>query len=133
MLFLCGLAQKPTRNMKNNIPKKQLPAASPTKKLVSHQLREARAAIKKLLGQETNNALEELADSYVVGVEEAGEIARVKAIEAAIAEIPNNGRELVDRLMAMRDSSGKKASVRKQRGASSANENSNKKGARRES
>jgi len=119
--------------MNNNIPKQPLPAASPTKKLVSHQLRNARAAIKKFLGQETDNALEELADSYVVGVEEAGEIAREKAIESAIAEIPNNGRELVDRLMAMRDAGVKKASLKKQRDTPSANANSNKKGARRES
>lgn len=109
------------------------PAASSSKTLVIRQLRKARAAITKLLGLETETALDELADSFVASVEEAGEIAREKAIAEAIKEIPHGGRELVERLMTLRDPSVKKASIKKQRDTSSADANTSKKGARRES
>lgn len=94
--------------MKKNIPKKQTPAASPTKKLVIRRFQKALPELRRYLGLEAENALDELSESFLDFIEEVGNAARDKAIADAINAIPNTGRELVERLMRLRDRKNKK-------------------------
>ncbi len=94
--------------MKKNIPKKQTPAGSPTKNLVTRRFRKSLPELRKYLGLEADNALEELAESFLDFLDDVGTKARDKAIADAIDAIPTTGRELVERLIRLRDRKGKK-------------------------
>jgi len=107
--------------MKKNIPKKQIPATSPTKKLVTRRFQKARPELRRYLGLEAENAIDELSESFLDFIEEVGSAARDKAIVDAINAIPNTGRELVERLMRLRDRKEKAGSSRKEVHAAKAN------------